>query len=444
VPSRRQIRELAVWANGTRVGDWRLPNRGAMEFQYDADWLGSPDSRPLSRSLPITSARVPHKGATVESYFDNLLPDSDSIRRRVQLRFQTESRSAFDLLAAIGRDCVGAVQILPAEDPPTDIRRIDAHSLTDADVGRELAGVTSSPNALVRDEDEFRISIAGAQEKTALLRYHGRWCRPVGSTPTTHIFKLPLGLVGNRQADMRTSVENEWLCARIAAAYGLPVANCEIGVFGSQTALIVERFDRQLHSSGKYWLRLMQEDFAQATGTPWQRKYQADGGPGIIDIARILRGSIETQRDLETLFKSQVLFYLLAATDGHAKNFSIRILAGGQFQLTPLYDVLSAWPVIGKRANEIPLAKVKLAMALPGERPRYNIATIQRRHFETLGKKLGLATEGTNPIDEMLNRTATVVADVQRELPRGFPRGLADRIFDGMTRAAKLMGASTS
>jgi serine/threonine-protein kinase HipA len=430
-----------VWANGTRVGDWRLPNRGAMEFQYHAAWLESPDSRPLSLSLPITASRVPHAGATVEAYFDNLLPDSESIRRRLQQRFQTESRNAFDLLAAIGRDCVGAVQILPAEDPPADIRRIDAHALSEADVARELAGVTSPANALDRDEDEFRISIAGAQEKTALLKHQGRWCRPVGSTPTTHIFKLPLGMVGNRQADMTTSVENEWLCARIAAAYGLPVATCEIGEFGVHKALVVERFDRQLHSSGKYWLRLMQEDFAQATGTPWQRKYQADGGPGLLDIARILRGSIEAQRDLEGLFKSQVLFHLLAATDGHAKNFSIRILPGGRFQLTPLYDVLSAWPVIGKKANEIPFEKAKLAMALPGERPRYNLATIQRRHFEALGKKLGIGAETENLIDEMLAKTITVIADVQRNLPRGFPKGLAERIFQGMTRAAKPLGA---
>jgi serine/threonine-protein kinase HipA len=429
-----------VWANGTRVGDWRLPNRGAMQFQYDATWLESPESRPLSLSLPITASRVPHAGATVEAYFDNLLPDSESIRRRLQQHFQTESRNAFDLLAAIGRDCVGAVQILPSGDPPADIRRIDAHALGDADVARELAGVTSSTNALARDEDEFRISIAGAQEKTAFLKHQDRWCRPVGSTPTTHIFKLPLGLVGNRQADMSTSVENEWLCARLAAAYGLPVASCEIEAFGAQKVLVVERFDRQVHSSGKYWLRLMQEDFAQATGTPWQRKYQADGGPGVLDIARILRGSTEAQRDLVRLFESQVLFYLLAATDGHAKNFSIRILAGGQFQLTPLYDVLSAWPVIGKKANEIPFEKAKLAMALPGERPRYNLAAIQRRHFEALGKKLGLGTAADTLIDGMLANTPTVIANVQRELPRGFPRGLAERIFQGMTRAAKLLG----
>ena len=431
----RTARTLAVWANGVRVGLWRLPSRGAMEFVYDDSWRAADEARPLSLSLPLTLDAHAHKGAAVEAYFDNLLPDSEPIRRRLQDRFHTASRGAFDLLAAIGRDCVGAVQLLPPDETPADIRKIDAHALTTGAIAAELAGVTS-PAALAGElEDDFRISIAGAQEKTAFLKHHGNWCRPIGSTPTTHIFKLPLGLVGNRQADMRTSVENEWLCARIVAAFGIPVASCEIGEFGENKVLVVERFDRALHSSGKYWLRLMQEDFAQATGTPWHRKYQADGGPGLEAIARILRGSQESQRDLTTLFRAQLLFWMLAATDGHAKNFSIRILAGGRFQLTPLYDVLSAWPIIGKKANEIPLEKIKLAMALPGERPRYHLQSIQRRHFEALAKKLGLEAQAETLINDMVARTSAVVDEIQRRLPKGFPQELLDRVLGGLRKA---------
>ena len=430
----RTVRALAVWANGVRVGVWRLPSRGAMEFAYDDSWRATDEARPLSLSLPLTLDAHAHKGAAVEAYFDNLLPDSEPIRRRLQDRFHAASRGAFDLLAAIGRDCVGAVQLLPPDETPADIRKIDAHPLTPAAIAAELAGVTSTPPA--GELEDFRISIAGAQEKTAFLRHQGKWCRPVGSTPTTHIFKLPLGLVGNRQADMRTSVENEWLCARIVAAFGIPIANCEIGEFGASKVLMVERFDRALHSSGKFWLRLMQEDFAQATGTPWHRKYQADGGPGLVEIARILRGSQESQRDLTTLFRAQLLFWMLAATDGHAKNFSIRILAGGRFQLTPLYDVLSAWPIIGKKANEIPLEKIKLAMALPGERPRYLLQSIQRRHFEALAKKLGLAAEANTLIDEMIAATPAAIETVSRALPKGFPQALLDRTLAGLRKSA--------
>ena len=432
MPARLRIRELAVWANDLRVGTWRWPSRGAIEFLYDESWIAAPEARPLSLSLPLTLYRVPHRGGAVEAYFDNLLPDSEAIRRRLQDRYLAASRGPFDLLAAIGRDCVGAVQILPVDEKPSESHGIVARPLSEKAVAAELAGVTSPAAAGV--DSDFRISIAGAQEKTAFLRHNGRWCRPSGSTPTSHIFKLPLGLVGNRQADMTTSVENEWLCARIVAAYGIPVASCAIERFGTHKVLTVERFDRKLHSSGKYWLRLMQEDFCQATGTPHTRKYQADGGPGLAEISHVLRGSTNSQRDLEILFRSQLLFWMLAATDGHAKNFSIRLMPGGQFQLTPLYDVLSAWPVIGRRSNEISIEKVKLAMALPGGRPRYLLQTIQRRHFLELGKRLGLGENTGSFIDDMAARTASVIDSIQSNLPREFPQPLLDRILAGLKR----------
>jgi serine/threonine-protein kinase HipA len=435
MPRRNRVRELAVWANGVHVGEWRWPTRGTIEFEYAESWLAAPEARPLSISLPLTRSRLPHRGRAVEAYFDNLLPDSEQIRRRLQERFHAASRGAFDLLAALGRDCVGAVQILPTGEEPTDTRKIEAIPLGENAIAAQLAGITS-PASPGLEDSEFRISIAGAQEKTAFLKHNGRWCRPRGSTPTTHIFKLPLGLVGNRQADMRTSVENEWLCARIVAAFGLPVANCDIGQFGTSKVLIVERFDRELHASGRYWLRLMQEDFCQATATPNTRKYQADGGPGVVEIARILRGSIEAQRDLETLFRAQLLFYLLAATDGHAKNFSIRILAGSRFQLTPLYDVLSAWPVIGKKANELPIEKVRLAMAMPGQRPHYHLKSIQRRHIEELAKRIGVGTHAERLIGEMVEQTPAVIDQVQRGLPKGFPQAMLERTLGGLRKSA--------
>ena len=129
-------------------------------------------------------------------------------------------------------------------------------------------------------DDDFRISIAGAQEKTALLRFGQRWRRPHRATPTTHILKLPLGLVGNMQADLADSVENEWLCAQIVREFGLPVAKTEMALFGTQKALVVERFDRRWQGiphgeqdlpgfspRNNTWIaRLPQEDLCQATG----------------------------------------------------------------------------------------------------------------------------------------------------------------------------------
>lgn len=70
----------------------------------------------------------------------------------------------------------------------------------------------------------------------------------------------------------------------------MAVSPCEVKQFGDTKALVVTRFDRVLHSSGRYWLRLPQEDLCQATGTPGPSKYEVDGGPGLTDIARVLQG----------------------------------------------------------------------------------------------------------------------------------------------------------
>lgn len=115
-------RALAVWANGQRVGLWTFNRRAEHTFQYDPHWLKAAAARPLSLSLPFTGEQA-LRGERVRNYFDNLLPDSDAIRLRIASRFKTESADAFDLLQAIGRDCVGAVQMLGADETPQDIER---------------------------------------------------------------------------------------------------------------------------------------------------------------------------------------------------------------------------------------------------------------------------------------------------------------------------------
>ena len=439
-----RIRELAIWVNGHRAGEWMIPTRGAEAFQYDARWMKSAEGRPLSLSIPFSPDNAPIKGKAIANYFDNLLPDSDSIRQRIQSQFGTDSRNAFDLLAAIGRDCVGAVQLLPIGEQPGDIRTIDAKPLGEAQIEARLRQTVSYARLRELSEDEFRFSISGAQEKTAFLYHKRKWCEPLGSTPTTHIFKLPLGLVGGRNADMSSSVENEWLCSKIIRAYGIPIADCEIGRFGSQKVLIVERFDRLLHSSGEFWLRLVQEDFCQALGLPSSRKYEADGGPGIPELARVLGGSDNREKDLAVLLIAQIVFWMLAAGDGHAKNFSIRILSRGRYHLTPLYDVLSYWPIVGKGPNNIARQDLRLAMAIRGKNKHYRMSEILRRHFNETAALTGIGENAEPLIEEILKRTPDVVASVQREIPAGFPLNVLDKILSGLTYSAKRLAAMPS
>ncbi|MEX3931805.1 type II toxin-antitoxin system HipA family toxin [Paraburkholderia phymatum] len=437
-----QTQRLDLWMNGLAVGYWEKASGGERLVYFD-DWIDDEQGRPLSLSLPFTPGNQPYRGAVVSAFFDNLLPDSEPIRRRMAQRYHTGGTAPFDLLAALGRDCVGAIQMLPPDEAPADLYRIGGETLTDDDIGRLLRDTTSAAPLGQRDHaGDLRLSIAGAQEKTALLRHKGRWVLPSGSTPTTHILKLPLGLVGNMRADMRTSVENEWLCAKIVEAYGLPVAACEIAHFGDQKALVVERFDRRLSSDGTWIVRLPQEDMCQATGTPPIVKYQADGGPGVDTVMEILAGSVDAATDTTRFFKTQLIFWLLAATDGHAKNFSIAHLPGNRYRATPLYDVLSAHPIIGRGANRIPMQKAKMAMAVRGTSNHYLIAQIVRRHWIAQGQQVGLAPDAVDAlIASVTNDTQHVIDTVAAQLPAAFPKDLASAIFDGLLKQSSKLAA---
>lgn len=442
---RSHSRTLTLWANGELVGRWTLTARGDMELHYDASWMASPRGRPISLSLPFSLHNEPLTGPHVAHYFEGLLPDSDTLRRRVAERFRTGSTAAFDLLAAIGRDCAGALQLLPEGELPVGVDRIEGVVVDEAAIERHLLDVVTPERfAAARDpDDDFRISLAGAQEKDAFLWWNGQWMKPRGATPTTHIFKMPLGLVGGRRADFSTSVDNEWLCLRLLTAYGLPTAQAHIATFGRQRVLVVERFDRVKSSDGTRLLRLMQEDFCQATGTSPHIKYENEGGPGLAPLFTLVQQSLDAERDLRTLMASQILFWMLRAPDGHAKNFSIQLQAGaaGRFRLAPLYDVMSAHPVIGDGPNQWAARELKLAMALLGKNRHYLMHTIQRRHFNRTAKKVGYGETAEPLLQELVGRTPAVVAQVQNELPEGFSQQVADQILDGLLSAARALEA---
>jgi len=432
-------RTLSVWTNGQRVGTWTFTRRGEHSLQYDSEWIRSPAGRPLSLSLPFTGD-VALKGERVRNFFDNLLPDSETIRLRIATRFKTEGAEAFDLLQAIGRDCVGAVQLLGEDESPTDVQSIMGTPLSDSEIETLLVQTTrSGPMGNLEDQDDLRISLAGAQEKTALLWHQGQWMRPHGSTPTTHILKLPIGMVGHRQADFSTSVENEWLCMNLLAEFGLPVAKTEILTFGSQKVLSVERFDRQIHSSGDWIMRLPQEDFCQVMGVPSHLKYESDGGPGLADLAGVLKGSIQAEKDLTTLLTTQLLFWILAAPDGHAKNFSIRVLPQGRYQLTPLYDVMSIWPVEGNGPNQFSMFKTKMAMAILGKNKHYLFKAIQRRHFNSMAARCFDRVDAEDVIGRVLEAVPRAIEATGSRLPEVFQDWIAESVFKGLRQSAELL-----
>jgi serine/threonine-protein kinase HipA len=364
-------------------------------------------------------------GDPVVAVFDNLLPDNDDIRRRLAERSRADGFDAYSLLAAVGRDCIGALQFLPDGMAVGQVGLIDARPVSAEEVARIVSDLARSPLGVGEDQ-EFRISLAGAQEKTALLYWNGKWHVPHGTTATTHILKPQIGQLPNG-IDLSNSVENEHFCLELVATLGLPVAKSQMVDFAGKRVLSIERFDRTRTRDGRL-LRLPQEDCCQALSVPPSRKYESDGGPGIRDIYELLKGSDSPEEDQKILFKAQIAFWLLGATDGHAKNFSIRLSPGGRFRLTPLYDIVSTQPSL--EAGQISQNQMKLAMAV-GTNRHYVVHTIVGRHFRQTADRCGLPLKILNEVIQEIGDTgkANIDATVSR-LPAGFPGSVVDSISE--------------
>lgn len=426
---KKLYQDLYVYMNGILVGTLARESTSNLTFKYHDDWLNAKISRPISLSMPLTE--IPYKGIVVENYFDNLLPDNELIRRRIQTRFNAPSKNCFDLLSFIGGDCVGAVQLL-TESKAINVKKIKAVPIDNHAIAGLLKNYQTAPLGMDKDLD-FRISIAGAQEKTALLWHENKWHLPHGVTPTSHIIKLPIGIIKHSGIDLSESIENEWLCLQILSAYQLAVNKAKIIQFDDVKTLVVERFDRNWSASNRWLIRLPQEDLCQALGVSSELKYESDGGPGIQNIMNVLLGSQDANKDRKHFMKSVFLFWVIGAIDGHAKNFSLRIEAQGRYQLTPLYDVLSAYPLAAK--HQIEWQALKMAMSLKGKNRHYLWHNIQLRHWFAMAETCQFSTQLMQDIiDEVFDNMEIAISQTEKILPSTFPTHISDSIFSGMRK----------
>jgi len=415
---------LNVFLNNRHVGRLDKEASGAIRFAYDDAWLNTGGALPVSLSLPLRE--TPYGGAPVSAVFDNLLPDNEGIRKHVAERVGAEGTDAYSLLAKIGRDCVGALQFLADGEDNPNTGKIEGEVVDDTAIEAMLANLRRAPLGMDKD-DHFRISIAGAQEKTALLRHNGQWKKPIGATPTTHIFKPQIGTfeTGSGIIDLSDSVENEFYCLKLMEAFGLPVTAATIETFGARKVLVVERFDRRWRDDGRL-MRLPQEDCCQALSVPPSRKYQNEGGPAIAQIITLLKGSDTPNEDMLAFFKSQIIFWLIGATDGHGKNFSVFLMPGARYHLTPFYDVLTAQPSFD--ANNIRHRAYRLAMSL-GDNRHYKILEIRARHFRQTAKEAGLSPALTEQaFTDIENLAEAALENVTASLPVDFPSAIHESV----------------
>ncbi len=421
MPRRRAYEPLSVLVNGRLVGQLEKASSGAISFKYYDEWLDWKHAFPVSLSLPLREDAF--RGEQVIAVFDNLLPDSEVLRRKVAERVGAAGVDAYSMLAAIGHDCVGALQFINVDDDFGEAESISGELVDEVAIEKILKGLAQAPLGLDRG-DAFRISVAGAQEKTALLWHNDQWIKPHGITPTTHILKPSIGMLPNG-IDLSNSVENEYYCLKLAAALGLPIAKADIQVFGATKTLVVERFDRRWTKDGRL-LRLPQEDCCQALSVPSTRKYQSEGGPSLVDILRLFKGSDTAALDQTIVFKAQIFFWLIGAIDGHAKNFSLFLNPGGGFHLTPIYDVLTVESSL--KARQIERKQMRLSLSV-GTNRHYKLDEITKRHFVQTGEAAGLPKKLINNAIKLVASDIENALDrVESELPDNFPETIHEAV----------------
>lgn len=403
----------------------------SVSFRYDDDYRSLDEATPLSTSMPLRHAL--HGSDVVLPYLAGLLPDNDRVLQRWAREHQT-SANPFSLLAHVGEDVAGAVQIVRPERIDHAMAEGGVERLHDDDVADHLRRVREDSTAWhgTRAAD-MRWSLAGAQAKIALALVDGGWGLPTGRAATTHILKP--AITGFDDHDL-----NEHLCLEAAAQLGFPIPRTWVATFGDERAIVVERYDRIPGGDGQV-VRLHQEDLCQALAVHPSAKYQADGGPTVAAIGGHLRTWVTTARvedDLRAFALALGLSWLLGGIDAHAKNYSL-LLAGRQVRLAPFYDIASGFPY------DIHLRKMKLAMKIGGE---YHVAFLEARHWDRCAKDVGVPApwlrDELRSMAERLPDALSAAAAVPEVAALGsaLPARLVDAVADWCRRCLATLDAA--
>ncbi|MFP4686898.1 MAG: HipA domain-containing protein [bacterium] len=347
---------LHIFVDGEYAGDLRRSSDGGLSLRYDDQWLRN-EGAPVSLRFPTYKQIHTNESDSLYNFLDNLLPENTIVRKQVAERFshEVQSTNPFELLKAVGEDCPGALQFVPEGESPRMTG--EKEPVGDEDLVKEIHRLMNQdPQHPMGMNERFRFSLAGQQAKTALLYEDGQWYRPQGGVPTTHILKPPIV-----SKNVKKTSANEYFCMRFAYHLGLQVPNVDLHSFDDIWVLIVERFDRIRKADRIH--RIHQEDLCQALGFGPNSKYEhprdnkqemenilSHPGPSFLDCLQIAGEGQNPRGDQRRFLSAQVLFWLLGATDGHAKNFSIQYnnrdnqLPGNAYHLAPLYDILSEAP----------------------------------------------------------------------------------------------------
>jgi serine/threonine-protein kinase HipA len=370
--------ELLVLLGGRRAGAVHQNPNGLLSFDYAADYADDPAATPLSLSMPLTALH--HEARRVRPYLAGLLPDNPDVLRRWGREFGASPENPFALLAHVGLDVAGAIQLVPP-DRLDDARAPGRVTPVDDDyIEDRLRTLRQDRSAWEPEGRSGRFSLAGAQAKFALHRDGtGAWGLPDGRAATTHILKP--AMPGYEDQDLV-----EHICLDAAGRMGLLAARTWVGRFGEERAFVAERYDRVTTADSTR--RIHQEDLCQALAVHPDRKYEDEGGPGVTRVIALLREAIPPAPAREAVARfvaALALNWVVLGPDAHAKNYSL-LLDGPDVRLAPLYDVTSVLPY----ADRHRAGRVELAMAVGGQR---RASLVTARHWRELARKNQLDTD---------------------------------------------------
>lgn len=403
---------LNVYWGQRLVGRLWRDEKSSLRFQYDPAWLSTPGASPISLRLPLQ--KEPFDPEHARPFFANLLPEAD-VRARIARGLGVSESNDFKLLEELGGDCAGALSLLPEGTSPETTG--DYQLISSDELDRMIEQMAQRP--LLTAQEGLRLSLAGAQEKIPVYLKDGRIHLPRGSNASSHILKPAIPRFPN-------TVENEAFCMMLAAEAGLSVPKATIRE-GRQPVYLIERYDRRL-LDGKL-TRVHQEDFCQALGVDYSRKYEGEGGPGLKACFALLdeHGS-DPILDKRNLLKAVVFNHLIGNCDAHAKNFSL-LLDNGAVRLAPFYDLLST-KAYGTLSS-------KFAMRIGGQLRGEWVA---KQHWLKLADEAEVGAKAVLTICEELGETVPVAAGKLAE--RFLPEYGGEKIVRRIIKHVETMGKS--
>ena len=322
--------ELNVWYENQLVGYLWRNQHGFIGFRYDEAWVEK-ENFAISLMLPLTKeSYVGEENSIAHCFFANLLPEA-GVRNQI-VRDLKIPDTDFDLLRAIGGECAGALSILPVEKVPVSEKDYDYELLDE----KKLEQLIKQGGQITFKRDNSdkrpRLSLAGAQNKCPVLLKKGTYYLPINEEPTTHILKFEV-------KDYKNVPAYETFTIQIADEIKLPVVNIKLCNSKEGFFTEVERYDRRI--SKEKIERLHQEDFCQALGYSYNKKYQNDGGPSFSECYKLVRDvSTDPEIDTDNLLNWLIFNFLGGNSDGHAKNLSFLYALDGSIRLSPFYDLV--------------------------------------------------------------------------------------------------------